>query len=59
MGFLFSRYYIMPKTLRAFDARERGEIGSVEAFADLHKRAAFLNIVQMICVLVVLVRMPG
>ncbi len=59
MGFLFSRYYIMPRTVRAYEARERGDAGSAEIFADLHKRAAFMNIAQMICCLVVLVRIAG
>ena len=59
MGFLFSRYYLMPRTVAAREERERGERGAAERFADLHKRAAFLNLLQMICCLVVLVRMAG
>ena len=56
LGFLFSRYYLMPRTVQAREERERGERGAAERFADLHKRAAFLNMVQLICGLVVLVR---
>ena len=56
LGFLFSRYYLMPRTVTAREERERGEMGAAERFADLHKRAAFLNMVQLICCLVVLVR---
>lgn len=59
LGFLFSRYYVMPRTVAAHEARERGEIGAAEKFADLHKRAAFINIIQMVLLLVVLVRMAG
>ena len=56
LGFLFSRYYLMPRTITAREQRERGEMGAAERFADLHKRAAFMNMVQLICCLVVLVR---
>lgn len=56
LGFLFSRYYLMPRTVKAREERERGETGAAERFADLHKRAAFLNMVQLICCLVVLIR---
>lgn len=56
-GFLFARYYLMPKTVRAHDERERGTVGAAEAFADLHKRSAFLNMVQFIGTLVVLIRL--
>jgi Ca2+/Na+ antiporter len=58
-GFLFARYYLMPRTIRAHDEREKGTPGAAEAFADLHKRSAFLNMVQFICTLVVLVRLVG
>lgn len=56
LGFLFSRYYLMPRTVKARAERERGLPGAAEKFADLHKRAAFMNMVQLICCLVVLVR---
>ncbi|MCA8928303.1 MAG: DUF4149 domain-containing protein [Alphaproteobacteria bacterium] len=56
-GFLFARYYLMPKTLIAHDERARGTPGAAEAFADLHKRSAFLNMVQFVATLVVLVRL--
>ena len=57
LGFLFARYYLMPKTVRAHDERERGLPGAAENFADLHKRAAFLNMVQFIGTFVVLIRL--
>ena len=47
----------MPKTVLAHDERERGTPGAAEAFAHLHKRSAFLNMVQFIGTLVVLVRL--
>lgn len=56
MGFLFSRYYLMPRTVAAHEARERGEYGAAENFANLHKRSAFLNLAQMVATLVVLIR---
>ena len=56
-GFLFARYYLMPRTLRAHDEREKGTYGAAETFADLHKRSAFINMVQFIGTCVVLVRM--
>jgi Ca2+/Na+ antiporter len=56
LGFLFSRYYLMPRTVAAHDDRERGVIGAAERFADLHKRSAFLNMVQIIATMVVLIR---
>jgi hypothetical protein len=59
MGFLFSRYYVMPRTVAAYEARDRGEIGAAEKFADLHKRASFINMIQIILLLVVLIRMAG
>ena len=58
-GFLFARYYLMPRTVKAHDDRERGMAGAAEAFADLHKRSAFLNMVQFIGTLVVLIRLVG
>ena len=58
-GFLFARYYLMPRTVKAHDRREQGEPGAAEQFADLHKRSAFLNMVQFIITLVVLVRIVG
>ncbi|HKK29877.1 MAG TPA: DUF4149 domain-containing protein [Alphaproteobacteria bacterium] len=57
LGFLFARYYLMPRTVAAHDARERGDAGAAERFADLHKRSAFLNIVQIVATMVVLIRM--
>jgi len=59
LGFLFSRYYLMPRTVRAHEEREKGTPGAAEAFADLHKRSAFMNMVQFIATLVVLVRLVG
>jgi hypothetical protein len=55
-GFLFSRHYLMPRTVRAHDEREKGTPGAAEDFADLHKRSAFINMVQFIGTCVVLVR---
>ncbi len=59
LGFVFARYYLMPRTVSAHDEREKGTPGAAEAFADLHKRSAFLNMVQFIATLVVLVRLAG
>lgn len=58
-GFLFSRYYLMPRTMRAHRERARGTVGAAEAFADLHRRSAFLNMAQFIATLVVLIRLAG
>jgi hypothetical protein len=57
LGFLFSRYFLMPRALAARDARERGEPGAASRFTEVHKRAAFLNIMQMTGSAVVLVRL--
>ena len=56
-GFVFARYYLMPRTVRAHEAREKGTHGAAEAFADLHKRSAFVNMMQFIGTCIVLVRM--
>ena len=58
-GFLFARYYLMPRTVLAHDEREKGTPGAAAAFTDLHKRSAFLNIVQFIATLIVLIRLAG
>lgn len=58
-GFLFARYYLMPRTVLAHDEREKGTPGAANAFSDLHKRSAFLNMVQFIATLVVLIRLAG
>jgi hypothetical protein len=56
-GFVFARYYLMPRTIRAHEEREKGTHGAAEAFADLHKRSAFVNMMQFIGTCIVLVRM--
>lgn len=58
-GFLFSRYYLMPRTVRAHEARAQGTAGAAEAFADLHRRSAFLNMVQFVASLFVLIRLAN
>lgn len=56
-AFLASRYVTMPQTQRLFDARERGEYGAAEEFTRAHKRAAFVNMIQLVAVLVALLRL--
>ena len=56
-AFLVSRYVTMPQTQRLFDARERGEYGAADEFTRVHKRAAFLNMVQLVAVLAALLRL--
>lgn len=58
-GFVFARYYLMPRTVRAHDDRANGKPGAAEAFANLHRRSAFLNMVQFVATLVVLIRLAG
>lgn len=59
LGFVFAKYYLMPRTVRARDEREKGTPGAAETFADLHKRSAFLNMVQFIGTCAVLARVVG
>ena len=56
-AFLASRYVTMPQTQRLFDARERGEYGAADEFTRAHKRAAFVNMVQLAAVLAALLRL--
>lgn len=56
-GFVFARYYLMPRTVHAHDERARGTPGAAEAFADLHKRSAFLNMAQFAAILIVMIRL--
>jgi len=55
--FALSRYVTMPQTQRLFDARERGEYGAAEEFTRVHKRAAFVNMIQFAAVLAALLRL--
>lgn len=56
-AFIVSRYVTMPQTQRLFEARERGEYGAADEFTRVHKRAAFLNMVQLVAVLAALLRL--
>lgn len=55
-GFAGQRWYLMPKAHELYDARERGELGAADAFADIHRRSAFLNFMQFLATLFVLLR---
>ena len=55
--FLLARYVMMPQAQRLHDARERGEYGAADEFARVHKRGAFLNMIQMVAVLIALLRL--
>ncbi len=57
VAFLASRYVTMPQTQRLFDARERGEYGAADEFTRAHKRAAFVNMIQLVAVLAALLRL--
>ena len=56
-AFVASRYVTMPQTQRLFDARERGEYGAADEFTRAHKRAAFVNMIQLVAVLAALLRL--
>ena len=57
VSFVASRYVTMPQTQRLFDARERGEYGAADEFTRAHKRAAFVNMIQLAAVLAALLRL--
>ena len=56
VGFAAARWWLMPVTQRLYDAREAGEYGAADRFASIHRRGAFLNMVQILICLVVLAR---
>ncbi len=57
VSFVASRYVTMPQTQRLSDARERGEYGAADEFTRAHKRAAFVNMIQLVAVLAALLRL--
>jgi Ca2+/Na+ antiporter len=57
LGFAGQRWYLMPQAHEAHDARERGVIGAADTFADIHRRSAFLNFMQFLATLVILLRL--
>ena len=56
-AFVASRYAAMPQMHRLFDARERGEYGAADEYMRANKRAAFVNMIQLIAVLAALLRL--
>ena len=57
LGFLIARHWLMPQAQALHEARERGQPGAQESFAQVHQRSAMLNLIQMAATLVVLVRL--
>jgi len=56
-SFLYARYWLMPLAHKLYDARAAGEYKAAEEFMKVQKRGAFLNIVQFVTTLIVLVRL--
>lgn len=57
VSFVYARYWLMPLAHRMYDARAAGEYKAAEEFVKVQKRGAFLNMVQFVTTLVVLVRL--
>jgi Domain of unknown function (DUF4149) len=54
--FVFSRFALMPRMIRARDASLEGDFSEGETFGRLHRLSAIINIAQIVAFLTVFVR---